>query len=278
MGSSPLVFVPSRAAAHYPQIQNARNVDKLKYFSNRATMQDVNQNRTAIASNLLRVRESIDDAARACTRSSDAIRLIAVSKGHSKDAIAAAIEAGQKDFGENTTQDALPKISQVADPSINWHFIGHLQTNKVRFIPGNFSWLHSLDSLELAHKLSRRARDQSANINILIEVNVTRDPKKHGLAPEALPDFIEKYLKEDFSTLPLRGLMTIGPHDAPEKDLRTCFAALRQLRDANQQRFGLKDFTELSMGMSDDYVEAIKEGATMVRVGTAIFGGRDYSK
>ena len=241
-------------------------------------MQDVNQNQSAIASNLLRVRESIDDAARACTRSSDAIRLIAVSKGHSKDAIAAAIAAGQKDFGENTTQDALPKISGIADSSIHWHFIGHLQTNKARFIPGNFSWLHSLDSLELARKLSRRARDQSANINILIEVNVTRDPKKHGIAPEALPDFIEKYLKEDFSALPLRGLMTIGPHDAPEKDIRACFAALRQLRDASQQRFGLKNFTELSMGMSDDYVEAIKEGATMLRVGTAIFGERDYSK
>ena len=241
-------------------------------------MQDVNQNQSAIASNLLRVRESIDDAARACTRSSDAIRLIAVSKGHSKDVIAAAIAAGQKDFGENTTQDALPKISGIADPAIHWHFIGHLQTNKARFIPGNFSWLHSLDSLDLARKLFRRARDQSANINILIEINVTRDLKKHGIAPEALPDFIEKYLKEDFSALPLRGLMTIGPHDAPEKDIRACFAALRQLRDASQQRFGLKNFTELSMGMSDDYVEAIKEGATMVRVGTAIFGERDYSK
>lgn len=241
-------------------------------------MQDVNQNHTAIASNILRVRESIADTARACTRSSDAIRLIAVSKGHSKDAIAAAIAAGQKDFGENTTQDALLKISRIPDPSIHWHFIGHLQTNKAKFIPGNFSWLHSLDSLELARKLFRRARDQSADINILIEVNVTRDPKKHGIAPEALPDFIEKYLREDFTALPLRGLMTIGPHDAPEKDIRACFAELRQLRDASQQQFGLKDFAELSMGMSDDYVEAIKEGATMVRVGTAIFGERDYAK
>ncbi|BAV33654.1 pyridoxal phosphate enzyme YggS family [Sulfuricaulis limicola] len=241
-------------------------------------MQDVNQISDAIASNLFRVRQSIADAARACTRSSDAIRLIAVSKGHPKEAIAAAMAAGQKDFGESTTQDALPKISQLANPSIDWHFIGHLQTNKARFIPGNFSWLHSLDSLELARKLSRRAAEQSATINILIEVNVSRDPKKHGLTPEALPDFIEKYLKENFPALPLRGLMTIGPHAAPEKEIRACFAGLRRLRDDYQRRFGLKNFTELSMGMSGDYIEAIQEGATMVRVGTAIFGERDYSK
>jgi hypothetical protein len=241
-------------------------------------MQIVNQNSDAIASNLFRVKQSIGDAARARTRSSDAIRLIAVSKGHSKEAIAAAIAAGQKDFGESTTQDALPKISQLVNPSIDWHFIGHLQTNKAKFIPGNFSWLHSLDSLDLARKLSRHAGEQSATINTLIEVNVSCDPKKHGLTPEALPNFIEKYLKDGFPALPLRGLMTIAPYDAPEKDIRACFAALRRLREDCQQRFGLKDFTELSMGMSGDYVEAIKEGATMVRVGTAIFGERDYSK
>ena len=241
-------------------------------------MQDMNQSVDAIASNLFHVRQSIAEVARACTGSSDAIRLIAVSKGHGPAAIAAAIAAGQKDFGESTTQDALPKISQLANPSIDWHFIGHLQSNKAKFIPGNFSWLHSLDSLDLARKLSRRARELSANINILIEVNVSRDPKKHGLTPEALPDFIEKYLKENFPALPLRGLMTIGPHEAPEKEIRACFASLRRLRDDCQRRFGLRDFTELSMGMSGDYVEAIKEGATMVRVGTAIFGERDYTK
>lgn len=241
-------------------------------------MQIVNQNSGAIASSIFRVKQSIADAARACTRSSDAIRLIAVSKGHSKEAIAAAIAAGQKDFGESTTQDALPKISQLANPSIDWHFIGHLQTNKAKFIPENFSWLHSLDSLDLARKLYRRAGEQSATINILIEVNVSHDPKKHGLTPEALPDFVEKYLQEDFPALPLRGLMTIAPYDAPEKDVRACFAGLRRLRDDCQRRFGLKNFTELSMGMSGDYIEAIQEGATMVRVGTAIFGERDYSK
>ncbi|MBI5783505.1 MAG: YggS family pyridoxal phosphate-dependent enzyme, partial [Gammaproteobacteria bacterium] len=183
-------------------------------------MQIVNQTFDTIASNLFRVRQSIADAARACTRSSDAIRLIAVSKGHPRAAIAAAIAAGQKDFGESTTQDALTKISQLANPSIDWHFIGHLQANKAKFIPGNFSWLHSLDSLDLARKLFRLAREKSATINILIEVNITRDPKKHGIAPDALPDFMEKILQENLSTLPLRGLTTIAPYDAPEKDIR----------------------------------------------------------
>ena len=241
-------------------------------------MQDMNQSVDAIASNLFRVRQSIAEVARTCTGSSDAIRLIAVSKGHHLSAIAAAIAAGQKDFGESTTQDALPKISQLANPSIDWHFIGHLQTNKAKFIPGNFSWLHSLDNLDLARKLSRRAQELSASINILIEVNVSRDPKKHGIAPGALPDFIEKLLKENLSALSLRGLMTIGPHAAPEKEIRGCFAKLRGLRDECRQRYALPGFSELSMGMSGDYVEAIKEGATMLRVGTAIFGERRYSK
>ncbi|MCR4300278.1 MAG: YggS family pyridoxal phosphate-dependent enzyme [Sulfuricaulis sp.] len=240
----------------------------------------MNQSSDRIASNLFRVKQSIVDAARACTRSSDAIRLIAVSKGHSKDAIAAAIVAGHNDFGESTTQESLPKISLLGNPSIDWHFVGHLQTNKAKFIPGNFSWLHSLDSLDLAHKLFRHAHaeEKSASINILIEVNTARKEQKHGVAPEMLFDFIDRLLKADLPALPLRGLMTIGPHDAPKKDIRGCFAELRRLRDECRQRFGLEHFTELSMGMSGDFVEAIKEGATMVRVGTAIFGERDYSK
>jgi hypothetical protein len=241
-------------------------------------MQDMNQSVDAIASNLFHVRQSIAEVARACTGSSNAIRLIAVSKGHRPSAIAAAIAAGQKDFGENTSQEALKKIPHFQNQGLEWHFIGHLQTNKAKFIPGNFSWLHSLDNLDLARKLSRRAQELSANINILIEVNVTRDPKKHGIAPDALADFVEQFLKENLSALSLRGLMTIGPHAAPEKEIRGCFARLRELRDECRKRYALTDFTELSMGMSGDYVEAIKEGATMLRVGTAIFGDRSYSK
>ncbi len=241
-------------------------------------MQFMNQSFGDIASNLFRVKRSIVEAAHIAKRNPDEIRLIAVSKTHSYEAVAAAIEAGHQDFGESTTQEALAKISRLANPSISWHFIGHLQTNKAKFIPGNFSWLHSLDSLDLALKLSRRSQELSANLNILIEVNVMGDPKKHGIAPEALLDFIESFSKENLPALSLRGLMTIGPYEAPEKERRHCFARLRELRDGCQERFALPGFTELSMGMSGDYPEAIKEGATMVRVGTAIFGERDYSK
>lgn len=231
-----------------------------------------------IASNLFRVKQSIAAAAHAAKRNPDEVCLIAVSKTYSHEAVAAAANAGQKNFGESTTQEALKKISQLENPSLVWHFIGHLQTNKAKFIPKNFSWLHSLDSLDLATTLSRHAEKQSANVNILIEVNVTHDPRKHGVAPEVLPDFIEQLLEKKFSALSLRGLMTIGPHDAPETESRRCFARLRELRDECRTRFALPGFTELSMGMSGDYVEAIKEGATMVRIGTAIFGERDYTK
>jgi len=241
-------------------------------------MQDMNQSVDAIASNLFRIRQSISEVARACTGSSDAIRLIAVSKGHNPSAIAAAIAAGQRDFGENTSQEAMKKIPRFPNQGLEWHFIGHLQTNKAKFIPGNFLWLHSLDNLDLARKLSRRAQESSANINILIEVNVVRDPRKHGIAPHALPDFIESYLQETLPALSLRGLMTIGPQNVAEKEIRECFAMLRELRDECRTRYALPGFSELSMGMSGDYVAAIKEGATMLRVGTAIFGERNYSR
>ena len=240
----------------------------------------MNQTSDAIASNLFHVRQSIAEVARLAGRDPGGIRLIAISKNHPHEAVAAAIASGHKDFGESTIQEAVPKISQLANKnkSVIWHFIGHLQTNKAKFVPRNFSWLHSLDSPDLARKLSRRALEQSENINILIEVNVGRDPGKHGVAPDALVEFVEQLLKENLPALLLRGLMTIGPHNAQESEIRRCFASLRELRDECGKRLALPGFTELSMGMSSDYAEAIKEGATMLRIGTAIFGARDYSK
>ena len=172
----------------------------------------------------------------------------------------------------------MPKISHLAKSAITWHFIGHLQTNKAKFIPGNFSWLHSLDNLGLADKISKQAQGKSATVNILIEVNVTRDTKKHGVIPEQLFNFVEQLISANLPALALRGLMTVGPHGAAEPETRRCFAELRELRDACRKRFSLADFTELSMGMSGDFLAAVKEGATMVRVGTAIFGERDYSR
>jgi len=241
-------------------------------------MQIANHMKDQVEKNLIDIRNAIADAARACGRSPDEVRLIAVSKTHPPETIASAIAAGQRDFGESTVQEALTKISHFRDRGLAWHFIGHLQSNKARFIPGNFAWLHSLDSLSLARKLSRLAQEQSANINILIEVNVFRDAKKHGVDPDALPGLVEQLVGENLPALDPRGLMTIGPHPATEKEVRGCFARLRELRDDCRRRFDLPRFTELSMGMSGDYVEAIKEGSTMVRIGSAIFGERDYSR
>lgn len=231
-----------------------------------------------IADNLAQVRAHIADAARAAGRRPEEVRLIAVSKTLPREYVAAAVQAGQRDFGENTVQDALTKIPHFAGLGLDWHFIGHLQSNKVKFIPGHFTWVHSLHALPLAQRLSRLAHEQHATVNLLIEVNISRDPAKHGVAPEHLPALIESLLQAHLPGLTLRGLMAIGPHPAAESQLRSAFAAVRALRDDCAQRYALPGFTELSMGMSGDYVEAIKEGSTMVRIGTAIFGARDYLK
>lgn len=231
---------------------------------------------TNIAQNLARVRESISAAAVKTGRQQSDVRLVAVSKNHPVEAIAAAVAAGQMLFGENTTQEALPKIAAFANSKLEWHFIGHLQSNKARFIPGNFRCLHSLDSLKLAQRLSRFADEQQTTLEALIEVNVMRDTAKHGVLPEAVVPLIESVLKGALPALRLRGLMAIGPHPADELTRRKAFAEVRALRDECATRFGLKDFTELSMGMSGDFAEAIAEGSTLVRIGTAIFGERDY--
>ncbi len=228
-----------------------------------------------VATNLTRVREEIAAAARAAGRRPEDVRLIAVSKTHPPEAVAAAMAAGQVDFGENTVQEALAKIPIYN--SVIWHMIGHLQSNKAKFVPGNFAWVHSVDSLKLAQRLSRMAQEKGVVLDALFEVNVTRDPAKHGLAPEELAPVLDVLLKEGHPGLRLRGLMAIGPYPASEADSRVCFAKLRGLRDESRKRFGLQDFTELSMGMSGDYAAAIKEGSTMVRIGTAVFGERDYT-
>jgi pyridoxal phosphate enzyme (YggS family) len=232
---------------------------------------------TTIAANLERLRASLAEAAQRAGRRPADVKLIAVSKNQPPAAVAAAIAAGQRLFGENTVQDALTKIPQFAGQGLEWHFIGHLQSNKARFIPGNFAWMHSLDSVQLAQRLARLVQEQNTTLNVLIEVNITRDPGKHGVAPEDMGPLLEQLLKANLTGIQLRGLMAIGPHPATESQRRASFAALRTLRDDCARRFALPDFTELSMGMSDDFVEAILEGSTLVRLGTALFGERKYA-
>jgi pyridoxal phosphate enzyme (YggS family) len=229
-----------------------------------------------IADNLVRVRAGLAQAALRAGRRPEDVKLIAVSKNQPMVAVAAAVAAGQRAFGENTVQEALTKIPGFAGQGLEWHFIGHLQSNKAKLVPGHFAWVHSLDSVKLAQRLARLAQEQNTTVKALIEVNITRDPAKHGVAPEATAPLLEQLLKANLNGIQLCGLMAIGPYPATESERRVCFAALRNLRDESAQHFALPGFTELSMGMSGDFIEAIQEGSTLVRIGTAIFGERDY--
>lgn len=227
-----------------------------------------------IGTNLERIRTRIQRAALEAGRDPAAIRLIAVSKYMPAAYVEQAIEAGQYIFGENTIQDAGRKLEALTHPGLEWHFIGHLQSNKARSVPGRFHWLHTLDSLKLAHRLSAACENSGSPLQVLLQVNIANDPHKFGLQPEATERFAADLLQLDLPGLQLRGLMTIGRENASPTERRLDFTALRRLRDACADSLGEQYFGELSMGMSDDFELAITEGATMVRIGSSIFGVR----
>ncbi len=231
-----------------------------------------------IQANLERVRGQIRAAAMAAGRRPESIRLVAVSKYMPETYLRQAMQAGQHIFGENTVQDAMTKLQLLQDPGNEWHFIGHLQTNKAKHIPGNFSWFHTLDSLKLADRLERHCQTRQAELNVLVQVNISNDPDKHGLPVDRIFGFIEELLAAGHQRLALRGLMTIGQRAAATGERQREFAALRELSDACATRFGRSRFLELSMGMSGDFELAIREGASIVRVGGAIFGPRPLSR
>lgn len=229
---------------------------------------------TSLAERLDAILHRVQEAAAISGRDPRSVRLVAASKGQSPAALSQLMDRGHWRFGENRVQEGLPKIEALADPRLEWHFLGPLQRNKARFLPGRFQWLHSLDELAVAEALSRHASAQGHELRVLLEVNVTGDPRKHGISPEQLFPFLDSYCARSWPGLILSGLMTIGPQDAARDDIRGCFARLRDLGEGCRSRFGLKPFAELSMGMSDDYPLAIAEGATLVRVGRALFGER----
>ncbi|MDQ3198120.1 MAG: YggS family pyridoxal phosphate-dependent enzyme [Verrucomicrobiota bacterium] len=224
----------------------------------------------SIAENLARVQERIAEAATRAGRSAEEIELVAVSKTHAAEKVQAAAEAGQILFGESRVQEARAKIPLL--PSrLRWHFIGHLQKNKIRHALPLFELFHGVDSLALAEDIQRIADEAGLQPRLLLEVNVAGEASKHGFSPEALRRDLEALLS--LGRLTVEGLMTIPPL-APEAEAsRRYFVALRELRDAFEGEFNLK-LPQLSMGMSGDYPVAIEEGATLVRVGTAIFGDR----
>ncbi len=219
---------------------------------------------------LSQVQEQIRRFALSCDRDPTTVRLIAVSKTRPASEIREVWEAGQKAFAENYLQDALQKIPALGDCDIEWHFIGRIQSNKTRAIAENFSWVHTLSSLKHARRLSEQRPGTLPPLNICVQLNLTGEHSKSGIAKDELATLLEKMA--DLPHLRLRGLMTMPPADASPDLQHQVFAQLKQLLE-EMNRLG-HSLDSLSMGMSGDMQAAICEGATMVRIGTAIFGPR----
>ncbi|MDQ6809454.1 MAG: YggS family pyridoxal phosphate-dependent enzyme [Verrucomicrobiota bacterium] len=223
-----------------------------------------------VAANLERIRAEVAVAAAKSGRSADHIELIAVSKTHATDHVRLAFDAGQELFGESKVQEARAKIPLLPSAA-RWHFIGHLQKNKIRHALPLFEMIHSIDSLALAEEVNRIADETGARPRVLLEVNVSGEGSKHGFAPDVLRREMERLLA--LPRISIEGLMTIPPFAVEPEPSRKYFVSLRELRDSVEREYAAK-LSELSMGMSDDFAIAIEEGATLVRVGTAIFGKR----
>ncbi len=226
----------------------------------------------SITDNLVALEQRINSACVRAGRNRSDITLVAVTKTRTPSEVDEAIKAGITHVGENRVQEAATKKPQVTLPA-TWHLIGSLQTNKAKRALELFGYVQSIDSLRLALELQRRCEQMGKRINTLVEVNTSGEASKHGIQPSAMPDLVAGLLK--FDRLQLEGLMTIGPGlaiDDPEAS-RPCFKALRALAEDCRQRFSVP-LPHLSMGMSSDFEVGIEEGATMVRIGTAIFGSR----
>ena len=225
----------------------------------------------SIHDNLQAVRERIARAALAAGRDPLTVALLAVSKTHAASLVAQAVDAGQRAFGENYVREALEKMDALADKSVEWHLIGPLQSNKTRLAAARFDWVHSVESEKVARRLSEQRPAGMAPLNVLIQVNVSGESSKSGVAPEQVAG-----LAKAISSLPnlkLRGLMAIPEPGGDVQTQRLRFSGLRKLLEQLQNRHFTLD--TLSMGMSDDMEAAIAEGATLVRIGTAIFGTRE---
>jgi len=233
---------------------------------------------------ILAIRERIENA-RAHAGRGDGVLLIGVSKTHPADAIREAWGAGLRDFGENRVQEALPKIA-AANIQAAWHLVGHLQSNKINKAAGVFDWVHSIDSAETAGRLDRAAKAAGRTLRALVEVNTSGEASKHGVAPGELGPFMAALAQaladcamngaaggtSETGGIILSGYMTIGPLGGGEAENRRAFALLREIRERFLTEWPA--MRELSMGMSGDFESAILEGASMVRVGSAIFGAR----
>jgi pyridoxal phosphate enzyme (YggS family) len=227
----------------------------------------------ALAANLQRVRARIAAAAAAAGRNEQQITLVAVSKGQPGQRVRAAARLGLEHFAENYLQEALPKLEQLAGMELTWHFIGRLQANKTRPVAEHFQWVHGVDRLRIAERLSTQRPHYAPPLNVLLQVNIAHDAAKAGIEPAAAPELVVAVAA--LPRLVLRGLMCMLPEGLDAAARRTAFAALRRLLEDCNARGARLD--ALSMGMSGDFEEAVLEGATHVRIGTALFGPRTQS-
>ena len=228
----------------------------------------------SIAENLARVRQEIVEAAAKAGRGPGEIELVAITKAHPAEKVREAIDAGQRLFGESRVQEARTKIPEMPS-NLRWHFVGHLQKNKIRPALPLFEMIHSVDSLALAQDMNRIAEEEGLHPRVLLEVNVAGEGSKFGFTPDKLREQMEGLLA--LPRLSILGLMCIPPIANEAAASRKYFVQLRELRDSLQTEFRV-DLTQLSMGMTQDFWIAVEEGATLVRVGTAIFGERSRKK
>ena len=229
-----------------------------------------------IKDNLARIHARIEAACARADRNPSGVRLLMATKTVSAERIRLAIGLGEKLIGENKVQEYTEKWEQLKDLDLERHFIGHLQTNKVKEVVKYVHCIESVDRIELVEKLDQRLQQEGKPMDVYLEVNTSGEESKSGVAPGEAIQLLEKI--KHYDTLQVRGLMTIGlPSDDPEA-VRPCFRTLADIRDKGQEAGLLPGFCELSMGMSHDLETAIEEGSTVVRVGSAIFGNRNYSR
>lgn len=223
-----------------------------------------------IEDNYRHIREKIAQACKRGGRIPDEVNVIAVTKYVSMETTQKALDAGIVHIGESRAQDALPKWEALGDRG-TWHFIGHLQTNKVGAIIGKYSYVHSLDRLSLARELDRKGNQSGIITRCMVQVNISGEETKHGLAPDQVQEFLREI--EAYQNIEIAGLMTMAPYVEDPEETRWIFRALRELRDDfRKQGFANAPMHHLSMGMSNDYEIAVEEGATFIRIGTALVG------
>ncbi|GAA0707783.1 YggS family pyridoxal phosphate-dependent enzyme [Paraclostridium ghonii] len=232
---------------------------------------------SSIKSNISNIEKKINDYCKVSDRNKADVKLIAVTKTVDVDAVNEAIEYGITDVGENKPQELARKYEIIGD-RVKWHLIGSLQTNKVKYIIDKVHMIHSIDRLSLCDEIQKRANSIDKQINCLVQVNISKEESKHGILEEDTIDFI-KTISNNYPNIKVKGLMTMAPSTEDENLIRSVFKGLRDLANkVDNEKINNVSMEDLSMGMSNDFGIAIEEGATLVRVGTSIFGQRNYNK